>query len=257
VARLEYGVVSRIEHSNDQMLIQYRDTLMPLIKFDPDLEIVKEGAQPTLVFTDGTRTMGLMVREIIDIVEDNINVQLNSARAGFLGSSIIRGRATDIIDVGYHLKAAHKDWFKDHGNEDFDREDMKRLRRVLVVDDSPFFRNMLSPLLSVAGYEVRTAENPLRALEMQDNGEQFDIIVSDIEMPEMSGFEFAQKVKQSECAWKNTPMVALTSHATQHDMERGTQVGFIKYVAKFDRDTLLNTLSQTLAEQKQQERKIA
>lgn len=254
VARLEDVDVSKIEHSNDQMLIQYRDSLMPLIKFDADLELITEGTQPTLVFSDGTRTMGLMVREIIDIVEDNINVQINSDRYGFLGSTIIHGRATDIIDVGYHLKTAYKDWFKDHGDEDFDRDDMKRVRRVLVVDDSPFFRNMLSPLLSVAGYQVTTAENPLRALEMQENGAQFDIIISDIEMPEMNGFEFAEKVKHSECAWKNTPMVALTSHATQHDIERGQQVGFTKYVAKFDRDTLLNTLSQTLAEKRQQER---
>ncbi|HEY8964626.1 MAG TPA: hybrid sensor histidine kinase/response regulator [Alphaproteobacteria bacterium] len=256
VARLEDVDVSKIEHSNDQMLIQYRNSLMPLIKFDPSLELASEGTQPTLVFSDGTRSMGLMVREIIDIVEDNINVQINSDRNGFLGSTIIHGRATDIIDVGYHLKTAYKDWFKDHGDEDFDREDMKRLRRVLVVDDSPFFRNMLSPLLSVAGYDVKTAENPLRALEMQEKGEHFDIIISDIEMPEMNGFEFAEKVKHSDCAWKNTPMVALTSHATQHDIERGQQVGFTKHVAKFDRDTLLSTLSQTLAEQRQ-ERKSA
>jgi len=76
-------------------------------------------------------------------------------------------------------------------------------------------------------------------------------------MPEMSGFEFAEQVKKNNGAWKDIPMVALTSHATARDMERGSEVGFIKYVAKFDRDVLLNTLSQTLAEQRQQERKSA
>jgi len=257
VARLEDIDVAKIEHSNEQMLIQYRNSLMPLIKFDQQMSLVAEGAQPTLVFSDGTRSMGLMVREIIDIVEDDINVQINSDRPGFLGSSIIRGKATDIIDVGYHLKTAYADWFKDHGDEDFDQDDMKRSRRILVVDDSPFFRNMLAPLLSVAGYDVKTAENPLRALEMQDKGECFDVIISDIEMPEMNGFEFAEKIKTANGAWKNTPMVALTSHATAHDIERGTQVGFSKYVAKFDRNVLLSTLSQTLAEIKQQERQSA
>jgi len=251
VARLEDVDVTKIESSNGQMLIQYRGSLMPLIKFSPDLELNTSGSQPTLVFSDGTRSMGLMVSEIIDIVEDIINVQISSDRAGFLGSSIIRNRATDIIDVGYFLKGAYKDWFKDHGEEDFDREDMKKSRRVLVVDDSPFFRNMLSPLLSVAGYEVTTAESPMRAFELQEQGHEFDVIISDIEMPDMSGYEFAEAVRR-EGRWKHTPMVALTSHATQNDIDRGMEVGFSKYVAKFDRDTLLTTLSQTLAEQRHQ-----
>jgi len=193
--------------------------------------------------------MGLMVEEIIDIIEDYISVQISSDRPGFLGSSIIRNKATDIIDVGYFLKNAYRDWFKDHGDEDFDVDDMKASKRVLVVDDSPFFRNMLSPLLSVAGYEVMTAENPIRALEYQEQGHEFDIIISDIEMPEMTGFEFAERIK-SQGRWKDTPLVALTSHATQRDIERGQQVGFTKYVAKFDRDTLLNTLTETLAEKR-------
>jgi len=249
VARLEDVDVTKIESSNGQMLIQYRGSLMPLIKFAPEMELKKEGTQPTLVFSDGTRSMGLMVTEIIDIVEDYINVQITSDRQGFLGSSIIRGHATDIIDVGYFLKGGYKDWFKDHADEDFDRDDMKRSRRVLVVDDSPFFRNMLTPLLSVAGYDVTTAESPMRALELQEQGHEFDIIISDIEMPEMSGFEFAESVRK-QGLWKNSPMVALTSHATENDIARGREVGFSKYVAKFDRDTLLTTISQTLAEQR-------
>lgn len=250
VARLEDVDVTKIESSGGQMLIQYRGSLMPLIKFHESMTVNTQGTQPTLVFSDGTRSMGLMVSEIVDIVEDYINVQITSERNGFLGSTIIRGHATDIIDVGHYLKNAYKDWFKDHGEEDFDREEMKRSRRILIVDDSPFFRNMLTPLLSVAGYEVVAAEGPTRALELQERGEEFDVIVSDIEMPDMSGFEFAKTVRGNHGTWKNTPMVALTSHATQNDIERGMEVGFSKYVAKFDRDTLLTTLSQTLAEKK-------
>jgi two-component system chemotaxis sensor kinase CheA len=118
---------------------------------------------------------------------------------------------------------------------------------VLLVDDSPFFRNMLTPLLSVAGYEVTTLESPMEALKLCETEQKFDVIVSDIEMPEMSGFEFAEKIKASS-QWQDTPLVALSSHATPQDIDRGREAGFEKYVAKFDRDTLLSTLSQTLAE---------
>ena len=66
-------------------------------------------------------------------------------------------------------------------------------------------------------------------------------------MPEMDGFEFAQRVRESR-RWQNVPMVALSSHATPQDIDRGMKVGFNDYVAKFDRDTLLHSLSETMAQ---------
>jgi len=65
-------------------------------------------------------------------------------------------------------------------------------------------------------------------------------------MPGMDGFEFAQTVK-NDGSWQNTPIVALTVHATPKDFERGRMAGFDDYVAKFDREALLNALSESLA----------
>ena len=124
---------------------------------------------------------------------------------------------------------------------------MPEKRRVLLVDDSPFFRNMLTPLLKVSGYDVVTLESARDALEICESGTHFDMIISDIEMPEMDGFEFAARLR-AEDKWRNTPLVALSSHATPQDMDRGREVGFDRYVAKFDRDTLLTTITQTLAD---------
>jgi two-component system chemotaxis sensor kinase CheA len=250
VSRLEDVKVSNIEHSNGRMMIQYRDTLMPLVKFDDRMDIPTEGEQPTLVFSDGRRSMGLMVGEIIDILEDYINVQINSDNEACLGSAIIDGHATDVINVGYYLTQAYGDWFADHGEEDFsdDEEFMDEQKKILIVDDSPFFRNMLAPILGVAGYTVETAETGADALDMLENNGNFDAIISDIEMPGMNGFELAQNLKNSR--WKNIPLVALTSHATAKDIERGKSVGFREYVAKFDRETLLNALSDTLRDAK-------
>jgi two-component system chemotaxis sensor kinase CheA len=117
-----------------------------------------------------------------------------------------------------------------------------------LVDDSLFFRNLLTPLLSVAGYDVTAVESPDRALVLREQGLDFDIIVSDIEMPGMSGFEFANSVR-SDPRWQNVPMIALSSHATEKDFERGRRVGFNDYVSKSDRDALLQTMSQTLSAQ--------
>jgi two-component system, chemotaxis family, sensor kinase CheA len=119
-------------------------------------------------------------------------------------------------------------------------------KRVLLVDDSPFFRNMLTPLLSVAGYEVTAAATADEALKLKDSGEDFDVIVSDIEMPGMNGFQFAEAVRK-DSRWSATPIVALSSYAGNRDFDRGRAAGFSDYVAKFDRDALLSILSQTVA----------
>ena len=243
VARLEEIDVDTIENTNGQFVVQYRGKIMPLVTMNDDCKIAETGRQPILVFTDSDRTMGLVVDEIVDIVEDHLNVEMASSIEGMIGSAVIRGKATDIIDVGYFLQKCFGDWFGSHDMVAYGTS--KSSQRVLLVDDSPFFRNMLVPLLSVAGYEVSTAENPTQALDMRERGEQFDIIVSDIEMPDMDGFQFAEEVLKDE-RWAETPIIALSSHTTQQDFDRGRQVGFSDYVAKFDRDALMNTLSQTL-----------
>ncbi len=108
-----------------------------------------------LVFNDGDRSMGLMVDEIIDVVEDRLNIELSGARPGLLGSAVIGGHATDVIDTGYWLTQAWQDWF--HGSRESATRD--KMRRVLVVEDSDFFRQLLTPILGAVGYRVTAASS--------------------------------------------------------------------------------------------------
>lgn len=243
IARLEDVDMSTVEFSDKLPMVQYRGKLMPLVTTTPDYQVRREGRQPVLVFSDNLRAMGLLVDEIVDIVEEKLQVEISTAQAGLLGSAIIAGKATEVIDSGYYLTQAFNDWFG--GSSDAATFGESLRNRILLVDDSPFFRNLLTPLLNVAGYHVTTAENPTQALQFQENGLDFDAIVSDIEMPEMNGFDFASTVRKGG-RWQNVPMIALSSHATARDLEHGRQVGFNDYVAKFDRDGLLQTLQETL-----------
>ncbi|MGE5547147.1 MAG: chemotaxis protein CheW [Solirubrobacterales bacterium] len=247
VARLEEIDVGEVEYSHGKPMVQYRGHLMPLVAIDGSAQFRAEGRQPVLVFSDRDRTMGLVVEEIVDIVEDRLKVELSGDRTGVIGTAVIAGKATTIIDAGYYLPQAFGDWF---GRPDQEYgEDEHAQPRILLVDDSPFFRNLLTPLLAVAGYEVIAVEGPDRALVLRERGDEFDMIISDIEMPGMNGFDFARAVR-SEGRWQATPMIALSSHATEKDFERGRQVGFNDYVAKFDRDSLLTTIATMLAAQK-------
>ena len=243
VARLEEIDLAQIEYSHDKPVVQYRGKLMPLVTVEASASVGKSGRNPVLVFADKEHTMGLMVDEIVDIVEDHLNIEVAVDRPGLIGSAIIAGKATDLIDAGFYLTQAFANWFGARSDGEFQSD---KGRRVLLVDDSPFFRNLLTPLLSVAGYDVTTVESGDRALSLCEAGEEFDVIISDIEMPGMNGFEFATAVKQAG-RWQNTPIVALSSHATPRDLDRGRAAGFNDYVAKFDREALLHTLQETLS----------
>lgn len=244
VARLEEIDMATTEQSNDQFMVQYRGHLMPLIPFDSAHEWKTEGRQPILVFTEGDHSMGLVVDDIVDIVEDDLNIELSAKEPGLIGSAVIDGKATGVIDAGYYLTRAFPDWFGTTGKGAFESED--GATSVLLVDDSAFFRNLLTPVLSVAGYDVTAVESARDALKMRETGARFDIIIADIEMPEMNGFEFAREVR-GDARWEDVPMVALSAHATEKDFERGREVGFNDYVAKFDSEVLVRTLPQTVA----------
>ncbi len=241
VSRLEDFAVSDVEISGSHKVVQYREKLMPLVPFNNDTSLKEEGNQAVLVFSERDRSMGLMVDEIIDILEETVDIQISSeAGKGVLGSAIIDGQAMDIVDVGYFLSEAYgSEWYG--GSESYGSESEDK--RILLIDDSPFFRNMLSPMLSTAGYKVVSSDSAKEALKMREKGEKFDLIISDIEMPDMNGFEFAEMVKADDSKWKDTNLIALSSHATQTDLDRGKAVGFDDYVAKFDRDSLLESIS--------------
>jgi two-component system chemotaxis sensor kinase CheA len=236
VTRLEEFEVSKIERSNGRDLVQYRGALMPLVYLNEGDSHKSEGTQPMLVFSDAGRSMGLVVDEIVDIVEDRMNIEVGSERPGILGSAVVKERATEIIDLGYYLPQAFEDWFM---RKEMDIEALTK--KVLFVDDSSFFRNMLTPVLKAAGYDVTTCTGPHQAFDLLENGDKFHAIVSDIEMPEINGFEFCESLRRDP-RFRNIPILALSSMVTPASIERGRQAGFDDYVAKFDRPGLIAAL---------------
>jgi two-component system chemotaxis sensor kinase CheA len=239
VARLEQIDLALTERVHGRHVVQYRERLMPLVPFDPNHQWQTEGRQPVLVFTESERSIGMVVDQIVDIVEDHMSVELSSSTPGLVGSAIIAGKATDIVDVGYYLTKGLSEWF---GSPNGAATAASASRNVLLVDDSAFFLNLLTPVLSVAGWHVTTAESPEEALKLRDAGQMFDVIISDVEMPRMDGLAFATEVR-SDPRWKDVPMVALSTRVTKEEIAQTLKAGFDTYVAKSSRDTLLNILS--------------
>ncbi|MEH2612271.1 hybrid sensor histidine kinase/response regulator [Bradyrhizobium sp. AZCC 1693] len=241
VTRLEEIATDKIELSNGRYMVQYREQLMPLVQMK-GVTVQTTGSQPILVFADDGRSMGLVVDEIIDIVEERLHIEVAGQQDGILGSAVIKGQATEVIDVGHFLPMAFADWFS--------RKEMREsstARSVLLVDDSAFFRNMLAPVLKAAGYKVRVAVNAQEGLAALRSNQTYDVVLTDIEMPDMNGFEFAETIR-ADNNLSTMPIIALSSLVSPAAIERGRQAGFHDYVAKFDRPGLIAALKEQTAE---------
>jgi CheY-like chemotaxis protein len=108
--------------------------------------------------------------------------------------------------------------------------DSQKNRWALVVDDVSDVTEMLSVLMTHAGYEVSTASSALDALALARE-HRFDVIISDIGMPEMNGYELAQALRALP-DYETVPMVAVTGYSMFDDRNRSLSAGFNEHVTK-------------------------
>jgi two-component system chemotaxis sensor kinase CheA len=182
--------------------------------------------------------MGLVVDEIIDIVEDRLNIEVSSDRPGVLGYAIVKGSATEIIDIGHFLPQAFADWFR---RRDSAASDV--VRTVLLVDDSAFFRDMLAPLIKAAGCNVVTAGSGAEALAALHSDRRFDLVITDVEMPDMDGFALAKAMRTAPHT-AALPVIGITAMVSSEAIDRGRAAGFHDFVAKFDRTGLIAAIKE-------------
>jgi len=109
-------------------------------------------------------------------------------------------------------------------------QEIKDRPRALVVDDAPDVTEMLAILLQYAGYEVVTVYSGPQALSAA-RAEQFDVVVSDIGMPGMNGYELAEVVRTLP-GYASTPMIAVTGFTMYEDRERALSCGFNAFLTK-------------------------
>lgn len=251
VSRIEELETSRIEHSGGNLVMQYRDDLMRLICLQDNFDYSNKELLNVIVFSFEGKTVGLAVDEIVDIAQEKLELKMASSDSRFIGSLVLRGKTTDILDVAFVIgkAVAHE--------QDLSSGDAAQISsKVLLVEDSPFFRNLTAPFLSAAGYKVSTATNALDAVSILESGEYFDAIVTDIEMPGMDGFGLLAKCRDSKYL-PNAPIIAYTSKITPESVENGLKLGFADYIAKTDREGLLSALGNALARAERMERVAA
>lgn len=225
VTRLENLDATTFERTQRGAVVQYRGRLMPIASAGGTLR--SEGRQPVLVFSQGERVIGLAVDAILDIVDERLDVQLAENAPGVLGAAVLKGRSTEVIDVGYFLGLADPEWAEAAAM--IDRGPSRR--RVLLIESHPFFRNMLAPVVAAAGYDVLIAETPLQAQQHLDS-EVIDLVLGDADDPATAA------ALETIAAKGGAQVVPMSSRRSGHV----TPVGFA--ASKSDRGALLAALDQ-------------
>ena len=244
VARLDRLPRDRLELAGGQVVARYDGRLMPLVAISGTLDMAKP-EQSVLVFTgtehevENSRSLGLVVDAIVDVVEDVLLVQLTGSRPGILGVAVVAGQAVEVIDTAFWLTQTYPNWLSAGGG-------IQKRPRLLVVEDSAFFRQLLVPSLGSEGFEVTAVADGEQALALCHASRCFDAIISDITMPGMSGLEFARRVR-AETRWAGIPLIAHSSSAMPSDVAAGREAGFTDYVEKSSRDKLVTSIRRCLS----------
>lgn len=118
--------------------------------------------------------------------------------------------------------------------------------KILLVDDSITTRTLEKNILTKAGYTVETAQNPIEAFEIMKSI-RFDLIITDIEMPEMDGFQFLEQLKTNEM-FSEIPVIIVSSLISDENKKRSVELGAEKYIIKndFNQDEFQETISKIL-----------
>lgn len=209
VNRLEEIDVTKIETVLGQNVIQYRDILMKLVSTSPHFVIPESGYIDLIVCGDGYKMIGLMVHNLLDIINHELdNKIIKSDDPETVGAIVVNGKAMEIINLHHYFKVNFGDGAEYELNKAVGASDKNK---VLLIDDSAFFRKFIPPVITSAGYDVITVDSVDKAIHcLEDVSNDISIVVTDINMPVKTGLDLVDYIKASE-KLLNTPVIALSA----------------------------------------------
>lgn len=165
---------------------------------------------------------------------------------GYLGAAIMRdGRIALIPDPAHLVSMAPRAAAGHHAERP---PAVQAAPTVLVVDDQFTVRELQRSILEASGYRVRIARDGREAWDLLSDGEPVDVVVTDIEMPEMDGLELLESIRRGP-EHASLPVVVITSRAREEDERRGFEAGADAYIVKerFDQRVLLDTVGRLVS----------
>ena len=247
IGHLQQGLVAELEGEN-----------LPLTALSAMLQVPPSPmpARQTVLVAEGSDgRFGIMVdavHEEQELVFKELRGPLRSQKT-FTGAALLgNGDIVPILDVNALFDLASRAPAAEPAARAAERRPVARVCRVLVVDDSLVAGELQKNILLTAGYEAEIAGDGVEALECLRQ-KDWDLIIADVDMPRMSGFELTEHVRADE-HFRDIPVIIVTSRDTVDDRRRGFEVGADAYVLKreFDQTQLLDTVRRLIGRSTEQ-----
>jgi len=243
ISRIDRISTTSISTAGGKKVINYHNTALRLLSIEDVIDArnrTESAFTYMIIMRAAGHEVGILAADIIDTVDipDTDVDCITHVQPGIIGSAFIKNALTLIIDVFgmvragapellIHEETAHK---------------KQALGHILILEDSAFFRKQVCSFIEDAGFETTCLENGAQGLSyLRTTDHTVDIILTDIEMPEMNGIEFTKAVRAGEKRFRDIPIVAITSVSGEAAEKRGRDAGVDAYLIKFERQAVLNT----------------
>lgn len=271
VHRIEEFKKQDVEFSGAQPVIRYGNSILPLISVNRAMGYPETASEqetvPTVVIRRAGQLYGLQVESILDTLSSSAELDLAHIKnSGIFGNLNTADELIVVVDPFELIERSFPESSARHVTQAQQTAQVHTIltatspatttsevagqrRKILLAEDTVFFRKSIRSVLEKVGFEVVTAVDGQEALEfLNKNDAQFDLVISDIEMPRLNGFQLAQAIRQHP-RFSATPLLAVSSRADSEFRAEGKQAGFNLYLEKLKPDLLLNAINQLLSKE--------
>ncbi|RZA25341.1 MAG: response regulator [Proteobacteria bacterium] len=261
ISRLEEFETKDFRWSGERKFVLYRGETLPLIDVRKVLDIPSsltrevpagKDKQTVVVVRLAEANYGLEVDAIVDLFVSaaDLDVKMKD-RPGIMGTLVDKDDVMILLDA-FEIISVYLGGRNKAETVEVNRAKSSSKGRLLIVDDGNFFRKHVEFMLTKMGWEVETANNGDLAMKVLASSSirSFTAIVSDLEMPTMDGFSFAQNVRKAK-GWSDIPMLAMTSSYSDPVVARALESGFDQLLPKDQLDSIETLITNVIRMRKE------
>ena len=261
VSRLEEFKSSDVLQSIEGSFVKYREHLLPFLNLSAVVSSKKIesthftlnsqselGNLHTVVVSSAARTFGFVVKSILDVLYVADVYADDTRRNPFISGKIsVAEEIYSVVDTQAIFVDLRRHFKVGQSIETDALSQLRKKYRILVAEDSSFYRNQIGLVLQDAGYVSDFCPNGLVALQtLRSHPQKYSLVLSDVEMPEMSGLELATQIRAAD-ELRGLPVVAITTRYSKVDCDIGLKAGFNRYLEKLNADEVVKELDALLA----------
>lgn len=260
VLGLDMSLISRVQKSNTDNFIKvgskyyfkHNNENIRVIRPEYYIPISNNKCKKKNVYViipkDLSYATAIIAEEILDTVSADFTMSQNCGKGlALCGSKFIKDQLITLLNLPELLQLVTPNYNRLCSNQALSRKKVANQKiKILVVEDTQVFAKALKNILEQEGYQAVLAQNGLEGLALLQK-DNFNLIISDIEMPKMDGLEFIKSVR-AEDKFKNLPVIALTSLDDEEHRQIALAAGFDYYEIKLKEQELMKTVKKILAE---------